>query len=129
MINLGHAQSLLVDAQPYVLAFIALSISISLLTGNQDMFDSVLNYLWRPSSTSTSSSRSSRKLEKSRHDGPRTRAQQTAARTGGQGTSDISTVRMEAEHYPGLVNMSGTYCFLNSPLQVRYAAYFKRVSV
>lgn len=117
MINLANVQDILVDAHPYVLIFLVISISLSLLTGNQVMFDSVVNYIWRNSSSSSTSSRPSRKLEKSRSDAPRSRAQQIAART--DGSSNISSARVEAEYYPGLVNMSGTYCFLNSPLQVR----------
>lgn len=33
-------------------------------------------------------------------------------------TSD-STKGSDDGHYPGLVNISGTYCFMNSTLQVR----------
>ncbi|KAG8890934.1 hypothetical protein FRB98_002954 [Tulasnella sp. 332] len=75
------------------------------------MFDSVINYIWHPSSHGSSSSKHSRK---GRSDAPRTRAQQVAAQ---QEETVVSYIKAETCYYPGLVNMSGTYCFLNSPLQ------------
>ncbi|KAG9038844.1 hypothetical protein FRB95_014393 [Tulasnella sp. JGI-2019a] len=114
MISANSLESALVDIHPYVLSLLTVAFTLLLLTGNPDMFDSVVNYFWRSSSHGSSSSKHSRRSEKSRSDAPRTRAQQLAAQ---KEDSVAPYVKAEACYYPGLVNMSGTYCFLNSPLQ------------
>lgn len=113
MISLATLESILVDIHPYALAVLTLGFTLLVLTGGTEMFDSVINYLWHPSSHGSSTSKQS---HKGRPDAPRTRAQQVAAR---KDETVAPYAKPEACHYSGLVNMSGTYCFLNSPLQVR----------
>ncbi|KAL0949212.1 hypothetical protein HGRIS_009292 [Hohenbuehelia grisea] len=67
-------------------------------------------FTWGPAGPSTSNIRDGEKRKgKKRH--PRTRAEQVAQ------SGVESSVDDGAECYPGLVNMSGTYCFMNSTLQ------------
>lgn len=111
MTSSGNLQSILIDAQPYVLALAALAITLGALIGNQDMFDSVLSYFGNLAHGS------SKRLEKGRSSAPRTRAQQITASK--NDTVSVKVDVVDSYYFPGLVNMSGTYCFLNSPLQVR----------
>lgn len=74
-------------------------------------FDSLVS-LWSRSPSSSGSSTSSRKLKKK---GVRTRAEQQAQQNGhADPKRDMST---EDGYYPGIVNISGTYCFMDSTLQ------------
>ena len=91
---------------PPQVAAAAVCIIVALLAANSPMFDSLLNYLWNSPHESSNRRHSRKSLL-----GPRTRAQQQSAQNG-DSHSDASGI------YPGLVNTSGTYCFLNSTLQV-----------
>lgn len=117
-------QSLLHDLNinPQYLTLAILACTVLLLIG-APMFDSLLGYIWNsppPESSSSSYRRSSRKSTSS--GAPRTRAEQlrqrgeTTGGSGGEGSS--SAPHIDDVYYPGLVNISGTYCFLNSTLQV-----------
>ncbi|KAI0832795.1 hypothetical protein BC628DRAFT_1529088 [Trametes gibbosa] len=77
------------------------------------VFDSLALILpWNWSDNSSSSNNADRKKLKRKH--VRTRDEQ-AARPSGQEKSYEGLP--EDGHYPGLVNISGTYCFMNSTLQ------------
>lgn len=108
----------------------------SFLFAIQMVFDSLASLLpWNWSDASSSLSNSERKRLKRRHVRNSTRDDQVA-RTSSQGTrsrvdpvlpragpqlSPDTTYESSSEdgYYPGLVNISGTYCFMNSTLQVR----------
>ncbi|KAF8806179.1 cysteine proteinase [Phlegmacium glaucopus] len=86
-----------------------------------------LPWLWSSSQTGTSSPVSHRKSKRkssqsgatgsrSKSKAPKTRAEQVALNVVRH--SDASESEWEsAQYYPGLVNISGTYCFMNSTLQ------------
>ncbi|EPQ58915.1 cysteine proteinase [Gloeophyllum trabeum ATCC 11539] len=75
-----------------------------------------LSFSWNSSSASSSSASSSdrRKLKK-KH--VRTRADQLVANGSAKHDNDQDIAGTEDGYYPGLVNISGTYCFMNSTLQ------------
>ncbi|KAG8904175.1 hypothetical protein FRB99_002123 [Tulasnella sp. 403] len=104
-------QTLLAEFDPQILSFFALVITVGLVAGTE-MFENILNYIWNNPSTSSSNSKKSQRGTTS---APRTRAQQVAAR---YGSGDNANLNIDDVTYPGLVNVSGTYCFLNSTLQV-----------
>ncbi|OJT09507.1 Ubiquitin carboxyl-terminal hydrolase 16 [Trametes pubescens] len=79
------------------------------------VFDSLASLLpWNWSDASSSLSNSERKRLKRRHVRNSTRDDQVV-RTSSQDTASESS--SEDGYYPGLVNISGTYCFMNSTLQ------------
>ncbi|KAJ8487929.1 hypothetical protein ONZ45_g14147 [Pleurotus djamor] len=71
----------------------------------------ILPWNWGRSNSSPSSSRSPDKRKSKKKHHPRTRAEQLAMNKSENETDD------DADYYPGLVNISGTYCFMNSTLQ------------
>ncbi|KIO25232.1 hypothetical protein M407DRAFT_25454 [Tulasnella calospora MUT 4182] len=118
-------QSLLHDLNinPQYLTLAILACTVLILIG-APMFESLLGYIWNspPPESSSSSSSYRRSRRKSTASGaPRTRAEQlrqrgeTTGGSGGEGSS--SAPHIDDVYYPGLVNISGTYCFLNSTLQ------------
>ncbi|KAH9854972.1 hypothetical protein C2E23DRAFT_883512 [Lenzites betulinus] len=77
------------------------------------VFDSLALILpWNWIDHSSSSNGSDRKKLKRKH--VRTRDEQAARPSGQESSYESST---EDGYYPGLVNISGTYCFMNSTLQ------------
>ncbi|PIL37496.1 hypothetical protein GSI_01190 [Ganoderma sinense ZZ0214-1] len=78
-----------------------------------ESFTAVLPWNW--TDTSSNGSAGGRKLRRKQH--ARSRDDQVA-RTSSQDSSYDSP--SDDGYYPGLVNISGTYCFMNSTLQVRY---------
>lgn len=124
-------QSLLQDLNinPQYLTLAILACTVILLAG-APMFESLLGYIWNspPPESSSSHRRSRRKSTSS--GAPRTRAEQLRQRGetpgGGSGgeAGSASAPHIDDVYYPGLVNISGTYCFLNSTLQVSLSRAF-----
>ncbi|KAG8982369.1 hypothetical protein FRB90_006844, partial [Tulasnella sp. 427] len=125
----NNLQSLLHDLNinPQYLTLAIVACTVVLLAG-APMFESLLGYLWNQpqhESSSSSSSYDRRSRRKSNSSGaPRTRAEQLRLRgengggSGGEAAAGSSSApHIDDVYYPGLVNISGTYCFLNSTLQ------------
>ncbi|EGO02282.1 hypothetical protein SERLA73DRAFT_49623 [Serpula lacrymans var. lacrymans S7.3] len=78
-----------------------------------EVLDSLLHWSWSYGSSTSTSSHESKKLKK-KH--VRSRAEQIALNGYAKPGSTNGEEHVEG-HYPGLVNISGTYCFMNSTLQ------------
>jgi len=101
MILADDIQLVIINHYPQFFLVIAL---VVLAAVQPNMLEVLGSWLWNAPTTSTSPAKKS-PIKKSP---VKTRAQQVAAKPS-TGSSD---------YYPGLVNISGTYCFLNSTLQV-----------
>ncbi|KAF8506064.1 hypothetical protein F5888DRAFT_1791978 [Russula emetica] len=59
----------------------------------------------------------------------RTRTEQLAARTDGRPVNNDASEGEKGLFYPGLVNISGTYCFMNSTMQTPFTAKAEAVDI
>ncbi|KDQ64111.1 hypothetical protein JAAARDRAFT_27735 [Jaapia argillacea MUCL 33604] len=75
------------------------------------------SFSWGSSSGSSTGSGSSSERRKIKKKPPRTRAEQMAGNGNGKDAAKEFVDYDDAYYYPGLVNISGTYCFMNSTLQ------------